>query len=249
MADVFTGVIEKSRSGCGRNEDKDYVHVLANTFRIATGQTLAQWLTANPTHVYGDPNGDYWLIEITEAQFNGFTEASDFFHGGKENQPRWQQKTAGQNETEDLGSFAEPTNSGSTFTSDTEVKDDRFQLKIYDDDPTGDPAGTHLIEDDLDEGAAGSSTTRYVELLDEDGVRINRNKANDQVEIGGRPIVFNFGSAHTPSLTAGITTVKIATDVSGQIFWESNARYRHVGPSGEDTYIANIFSNTLRVVE
>ena len=237
---MFNVVIcERIRSGMGRNTNKTYINVLANLRQLADVD-LATWLTNNAAHPWADPAFNEFLIELTEQEYLDFRDdVNPMFSDGQQNQPRWQQQTAGSGSAKDFGSWSDPENSGSTWQANVPIPDNRWIIRIYDDDPT--TIGVHIAEEDLDEEKVTGFVVRYLKLFNSNDIPSNTNAQNQKTEIAGKQMIFDF--------TAGVTTFNVSTMVPGLINFPSNHEYRVVGPSGEKAVMWRIFGRTLEVEE
>jgi len=240
---MFIATIERVRENCGRNIDQDHVHVVAGLRLIGKYATLADFVSAEPTHPWNNIQFNEYLVELTEAEHNTLN-ADGLFHDGRGNLPKWQQQAGNTGSTKNFGNYADPTNSGSTFTVDVQLDDVRYIFKVYDDDPVAVPAANHIGFEEFDQ-STGQEITRYLRLQNQNEVNINTNLANQRTHIGGKLMDFDFGSSHIPALSAGITSFRVSIDQTGKIIFGSNHRYRFVGPDGEEDYRAEIFGKVL----
>lgn len=246
---AFVAVIERQRGGCSRNQDLTYVHVVKNYDRLP-GTDLAAWITAHPTHPWNDTQFSEYVVELdTEAEYDTLA-ALGVNHQGRQNLPRWQQQAGNTGSTKALGNYADPTDDQTTFTVGSNIPDDRFILRFYDDDPVAEPAAVQIGKEEFDETAA-TVTTRYIRLFDPTDTPINTNAGNQRTQVGPNLMDFDFGSSHTPSLSAGVTSFGVDISKTGNLYFRDNHRYRVFVPddgSPSGAYHAQIFGKVLRVV-
>jgi hypothetical protein len=190
----------------------------------------------NPTHPWSDPGFREFIVDITEQQagdINGGT--NPLFHDGLGSLPRWQQQTDGSASTYSPGSFADPEDDQSAFTADVALIDDRWIVRLYDDDPA--TTGVHTGSVDFDEGTGDQ--TIWLKLFDQDDVPSTTNAQNAKTEIGGKLMIFDF--------TNGVTTFGVSTDKVGSIRFRSDTRYRAIHPNSEPSIEYRIFGRVLDI--
>jgi hypothetical protein len=234
---TFFALCRRDYPNAGPDRDKTYKNVLSSVRQSSA--TQAQILQ---NAKWGNPAENEYVIWLTEQQFNDFNSGiNPLYHDGIPSLPRWQNEnaptlanTAG---TTDLGSFADPENDGSVFTTDQPLQDDRWIVRIYDGPPQG--AGVHIAEEGIDEDTGGGQVVRYLKLFNKDDVASTTNASNQQVDIGGRLMIFDF--------TNGVTTFNVETTRAGAIYFPSNHRYRLIGPASENYVKWQIFGRTLTV--
>lgn len=230
-----------------RGLGQTYVHVVNGFQRLGAVDSMAEWLAAHPESPWHDPGYKEYIVELdNEAEFNSL-EANGVWWDGRQNLPKWQQQAGDTGSAKALGHYSEPTDDQSAWVADINLIDDRFQLKVHDDDIVANPAATHIGIEELDE-TPDTLITRYISLHDEAGVLVPRNKANDKTDVGGRNMVFDFGTAHSPPLSPGVTTFRVDLAKTANINFLSNHQYRFVGPDDGNPgyYQAQIAGNILR---
>ena len=231
---AWVAIVERAREGCSRDSDKAYVNVIASVRSLKTD--AATFVAQNPTHPWSDPLFREFIVDIPTNEAEAIQSgAAELFHDGRGNLPLWQQETDGSASTYSRGSFADPEDDHSIFTAGTALPDDRWIIRLYDDDPG--TTGVHVGSLDFDE--APGEQTLYMKLFDQDDVPSVTNAQNMQTLIGGKQMIFDF--------TAGVTTFGVATDVVGRIRFGSDSRYRAVHPNGEQSISYRVFGRTLRV--
>lgn len=245
---VYVAVIERQRGGCSRNQNLTYVDVVKG-FDILPGADLAAWITAHPTHPWNDTQFEDYVVELdNEAEYDTLT-ALGVDHAGLDNLPRWQQQAGNTGSTKALGSYADPTDDQTTFTEGNNIPDDRFILRMYDDDPVAEPSAVHIGTEEFDE-TADTVVTRYIQLFDQDDDAITTNAGNQRTEISGNLMDFDFGSSHAPSLSAGVTSFGVDISAGGNLWFRDDRRWRVFVPddgSPSGAYHAQIFTKVLRV--
>ncbi len=224
----WIAIVQRQRTGCGRNGDKTYVNVVGSVREILT--PAATFIAGNPSHPWADPLFREFIVDITEQQAN-----APRFHDTKGNLPLWQQETDGSASTFSPGSFADPEDALSVFTAGTSLADDRWIVRLYDNDPG--TTGVHLASLDLDEGQDTGETTIYMKLFNSDGSESTTNTQNMRIEIAGRLMAFDF--------TAGVTTFGVRTVTPGRAIFPSSGRYKVVGPGDERRVTFHIYGRTI----
>lgn len=233
-------VCERARPNQGRNRNLTYVNVLFQTRRLDGVASLSEWLTNNAGHPWTDPTFNEFVIEITEAEFNQFqAEEFPFFHDGRTNKPKMQQQFATSGAPKSLGAFADPTDAGNVFTVGAVLQDQRWIVRIYDEDPVMFPSANHIGHDEFDESETSALAIRYLRLFDENDVPSSTNAQNQRAEIGGKLMDFDFFN--------GVASFQVDLSRAGEGIFPSNHQYRIVGPNGEDAYTWRIYGKVLRV--
>ena len=137
-----------------------------------------------------------------------------------------------------LGSHADPTDAGSTFTVDQELPDDRFRVRVLD--AASDVA--NVLEDEeftADPDGVIKIAERFIRVYRPDDTPLNTNAANQRTDVGRKLIDFDFGSEANPPLPAGFARffVDINDGSPGNTgTFGSNHRYKIITPSGRDFY-------------
>jgi len=230
---AFVVVVEKLRPNQGRNEDQTYINVLAKR-GVVVGATLADWVTANPSHPWNQGGFNEFVIEITAQEYDDFSTdgANPLFHDGQQNLPRWQQQNTGTNTTKSFGSWADPTTT-TTWQADTEIPDDREIFRCYD--------GPVLPQNHIAtvQTSTGDPTDKTINLalFDENDVA-STTSVDRIVDIGGQLLDLPFTNGESSFIVPRIV---------GKALFPSNGSYRIVGPSGEKEFTATIVSRELRV--
>ncbi len=219
MAVAWYAVGVSSYENAGRNSNQTYVNVIR-----AVQPSDVPFASLPPA-----PAGEFF-VEITQVQFDAI-KLEGVFYEGYGNLPRWQ------SDLTDLGSYADPTDSGTTFTADVQVSDPRWIIRIYNNSLRR--AQDHIAAEDLDEDDVSPSVTRYLRLFNADDTQSTTNAQDQRTEIGGKLMIFDF--------TNGDTDFNVALNQTGEIVFPSNGRYRIVGPGGENEVRWQIFGRTLEV--
>ena len=115
------------------------------------------------------------------------------------------------------------------------MSDDRWIVRLYDDDPG--TTGVHIAALDVDEGSDAGEKTIYLKLFNADGSASTTNAQNQQTEIAGKLMIFDF--------TNGLTTFGLNTNSIGTARFGSSSRYRVVGPAAEKGVRFRVFGRTL----
>lgn len=232
----WVAIVERQRSGCGRDQNKVCEHVVASVREIAVD--AATFVAQNPTHPWSDPLFKEFIVDITDQQAADIrSNATPLFHGRRVNLPRWQQATDGSGSTFSPGSFVDPEDHNSTFNAGTPLGDDRWIVRLYDGDPGS--GGTHLAAKDYDEGEDAGEATVFLKLFTEADVPSTTNVQNAKTLIGGTQFVFDF--------TAGVTSFGVKTDKAGTATFPSSATYRVIGPSGENSAQFRVYGRSISV--
>ena len=241
----WIAVCERLRSGMGRNENKTYINIVTQ-IRQLSNPSAQDFVDNNPTHPWADPAFNEFIVDLTDQEAIDIRDGiNPLFHDGTQNNPRWQQEIASSGSTiatKAFGSWSDPENSGTTWTLDTAIPDNRWIVRIFTLDPVINPGTTvHVATEEFDEGVAGSSITRFMQLFTPADVATTTNAQNQRTEIAGKLIDFDF--------TNGVAEIKFGTDVTGMGEFPSNHVYRVTGSSGEKTYIWRVFGKILRIVQ
>ncbi|MGI9506605.1 MAG: hypothetical protein ACR2RE_26485 [Geminicoccaceae bacterium] len=244
----WVAICERLRPNMGRNQDLTYVNVVVSTRQLSGVADAADFVAKNPSHPWADGQFNEFIVDLTDQEASDINDGTTpLFWDGTLNNPRFQQQTAGSGATPSFGSWLDATNSGTAWRANTPIPDNRWIVRIYDDDPVANPAANHLASEEFDEGAAGSSTIRFIRLFTFEDSPTSLSVANRRTEIGGKLIDFDFGSSD--GLSAGVARIRFGTDVTGRGEWLSNHRYRIDGPGGEKFYVWQVFGKTLRIVQ
>jgi len=224
-------IVQRQRTGCGRNINQTYVNVVSSVREIQGD--AATWVANNPDHPWSDPGFNEYIVDLTSGEAD--TYRNDLGYDGYLNVPKWQNETAGTGQPFAPGNFADPTNSGSTFTADVALIDDRWILEPYDGDPG--VSGVHIAELDLDEGQSGGSYTIYLKMYDNAGTPSGTNAQDQKTQVAGRLMAFDF--------TNGVTTFSVNTNKAGTAVFPTDARWRIVGPSAEGSAVFRIYGTSI----
>jgi len=211
-----------------------YEHVIASARNLKVN--AATFVAQNPTHPWADPLFREFIVDIPTNEAEAID--ADFgllFHDGLSNLPIWQQETDGSASAYSRGSFADPEDHNSTFTAAVPLPDDRWIIRLYDNDPG--TTGVHVGSLDFDEGTGDQ--TIYMKLFDADDVASTTNAQNAKTLIGGKQMIFDF--------TNGVTTFGVSTTVVGTVQFSSDTRYRAIHPNNEERIEYRIFGRVLRV--
>lgn len=293
---AYVAVINRQLTGCSRNSDDTYVHVVTGYQSLVGFSSLAEWVLAFPGHDWNNTDKNEYAVELTEVEYNSLAPTSPYYDG-KLNLPIRQQQAGNTGSTKAFGSYSDPTSSLSTWNLGVDLPDDRFILRVYSRDPVAEVSAVHLGEesfvevppiwitatayvvDDVREndgtnyicidahtsaaanepgtGASwgdfwiamqGGVVTRYMRLFSATDSPLNNNSADQRTSIGGILMDFDFGSSHTPSLSAGVTSFGVDTSSTGTVWFPSNAKYRFIGPIEGDPnyYKAEVYGKILR---
>lgn len=239
-------ICERVRPNMGRNQNQTYVNVAVNKRELGnSNETLAQFQDREPSAAWFDPGYNEFAIEISADFYRDVgVEAGAVFplyHDGRLNQPRFQQQNTTTGDALALGSYADPTDAGTAFTADQELPDDRFLIRIYDDDPITNPSANILEFEEFTADPTGVTkiAERFIRVFDASDTPLNTNAADQRVQIGDKLVDFDFGSAADPALPAGIARffIDISQDSPGNIgTFTSNGRYKVITSSGQDFY-------------
>lgn len=241
----WIAICERNRTGMGRNENKTYINVVTQIRQISN-PNAQDFVDKNSTHPWADPAFNEFIVDLTEQEAIDIRDNNNsIFYDGTHNNPRWQQQVASSGNTiaaKAFGSWADPENSGTTWVLNRAIPDDRWIVRLFTLDPVLNPgSAVHVASEEFDEQVAGSSVTRFMQLFTKNDVASTTNAQNQRTDIGGKLLDFDF--------TTGVAEIKFGTDVPGIGQWNSNHRYRIVGPLGEKEYIWKVFGNTLRIIQ
>jgi len=229
----WVAIVERNRAGCGRNTNKTYKNVVASTRSIK--DTAATFAANNPTHPWADGGYHEYIVDLTEQQAEAINDGTNpLFHDRRGNEPRWQNQNEGTGSAYAPGSFADPEDDQSAFTADVALADDRWIVRLYDDDPG--TTGVHIGALDLDENV--TAQTIYLKLFDETDTASTTNVQDALTEIAGKLMIFDF--------TSGVTTFDVKRDVAGQVAFPSSSQYRVIGPGGEKSVLFRIFGRSIQ---
>lgn len=107
-------VVERARSGCGRNGDETWVNVGVRTAYVGGNRE------PQINREFTDPNGTHFLVEITDEQFFSMAGSRGLFADPETRQvPLIQQRVAGDRPTAELGHFADGRDPGSEWRAGT----------------------------------------------------------------------------------------------------------------------------------
>ncbi len=230
----WVAICERAKEYCGRNLDKTYINVIASTRQLQ--ETANDFITNNPTHPWADSQFREFIVDITSQQAEDIRDGTNPLTWGRASLPRWQQRTDGSGETYEPGSWADPEDDQSVWSTDP-LPDDRLIVRLYDDDPAG--SGEHLAALDLDEDSHSGEMTIYLKLFTPSDSPSGTNAQDQKTEIAGKLMIFDF--------TSGVTTFGIKTDTVGELKFPSNHQYRVIGP-GDETFVQfRVFGRSLRM--
>lgn len=244
---AYIARITRNLANCSRNQNEFYAHAVNGFQRLGAVDSLAEWLAAHPESPWLDEQYHEYVVELdSEAEFNALSTNGPWWDD-KQNLPRWQQKAGNTSSTKELGSYADPTDDQSVWSLGVMVPDDRFILRVYNDDPVAEPSAVHIGDEEFDETAA-TEITRYMRLFDQSDTPINNNSGNQRTDVGGKLMDFDFGSSHSPAISAGVTSFKVDISRTGTIWFFSNHKYRFIGPVEDEPryYKAEIYGKVLR---
>ena len=247
---AYVGVISRDWINAGRLLNKTYKNVLTRVQSLGDNvNSLAEFLASKPsTHPWNDAGSSEFAVELDgKTEYDSLSSTVNLFHQGRQNLPKWQQQGNVSGVTKDFGSFADPEDDQSTFTSGVMLIDYRFILRVYDDDPVANGSAVHIGSEEFDE-TVDTLITRYMRIFNAAGTPLNLNAANQRTEVGGKLMDFDFGSSHTPAVSAGVTTFQVDISRSGKVQFQSNHSYRFIGPepAGLSYYEAAIFGKILK---
>ena len=230
----WVAICERAHIRAGRNQNKTYVNIPKNTRQIVSD--AATFVADNPTHPWADPLFHEFIIDLTDQEAQDIRDGvTPLFHSGFQNEPLWQQQVATSAATKAFGSFADPESAASVFTLGTPLDDDRLIIRLYDGDPL--TTGVHIAALDLDEGSDAGRKVINMRLFNPDDTPNLTNAQNQQTEIAGKLMIFDF--------TAGISDFGVNTNLTGGVDFPSNHRYRIIGPVSEDRVTFRVFGRTL----
>lgn len=229
---AWVAIVQRSRGKCGRDSDKTYENVVYSVRQLKTDAPT--FVAQNPAHPWVDPLYREYIVDIPtnvgEAIKSG---VQPLFYDGMGNLPLWQNENEGSASAYSPGSFADPEDNQSAFLAGVELGDDRWIIRLYDDDPA--TTGVHVGSLDFDE--APGEQTIYMKLFNSDDTPSATNVQDTKTEIGGKLMVFDF--------TNGVTTFGVSTNQVGVIQFQSDSRYRAIHPNGETRIFYRIFGRTL----
>lgn len=237
---TWVAIVERQRSGCSRNQDKVYEHVISSVRQLKVD--AGTYVSQNPSHPWADPLFREFIVDIpdqTAADIQNGT--TPLFYDRFGNEPRWQQETDGSGSTFAPGSFSDPLDHNSAFAASTPLPDDRWIVRLYDGDPLA--AGQHIAALGLDEGQEqGPVPDQYevhMRLFNADDTPSGTNAQNAKTQIADKLFIFDFAN--------GVTTFGIVTTAAGQILFPSGREYRVLGPAGEKEVTFTIYGRSLSV--
>jgi len=198
----------------------------------------ATFVSLNPSHTWADGGSNEFIVDLTDQEAADIQDGTNPLTYRFGSLPRWQQETATSGATKSFGSHADPEDDQTTFTADTPIEDDRWIVRVYDDDPT--TTGTHIASMEMDEGQDAGETTVYLKLYNSDDTPSTTNAQDAKTYISGTLFIFDF--------TNGVTTFGVSTLRAGVIRFKTDFQYRVVGPSSENETSFYIFGRTLRTV-
>ena len=244
----YVAIVKRIRTDCGRAKQAAYVHVVDGYQQMNGFDSLDDWIDANPTHPWLNPNYDEYAVEIfTLAEYESLITIGLWYDNFR-NLPIWQQKAGVTGSTRDFGSYADPGDVFSVFTSNVQVNDSRLIFRVYDADPVTNPTtAVHIGEENLNEVAA-TTRTRYIKKTNAKDNAIGDNTVQ-RLEVGDKFMRLLFGTSHVPSLPADVATFEVDVSKSGLNIFRSDYKFRFIGPDeGFPThYAAKVYGNTLRL--
>jgi hypothetical protein len=230
----WVAIVKRQRINCGRDSNLTYENVIASVRQLKVD--AATFVAQNPTHPWSDSEFKEFIVDIPTNEAEAIRSGSaELFHDGRGNLPLWQQATDGSASAYSRGSFADPTDDQSAFTADVPLPDDRWIIRLYDDDPG--TVGVHVGSLDFDEGSGNQ--TIYMKLFDQDDVASTTNVQNAKTVIAGKLMIFDF--------TSGVTTFGVSTDKVGTVSFSDDSKYRAIHPAGEKSITYRIFGRVLTV--
>lgn len=230
---AWVAIVERARERCGRDSNKTYVNVIASVRSLKTD--AATFVAQNPTHPWADPQYHEFIVDIPANEGEAIQTGAELFHDGMGNLPIWQQATDGSASTYSRGSFADPEDGQSAFTAEATLDDDRWIIRLYDNDPG--TTGVHVGSLDFDEGTGNQ--TIYLQLFNSDDTPSATNAQNQKTLIGGKLMIFDF--------TNGVSTFEVSTGAVGTVEFLSDTRYRAVHPNNEKSIAYRVFGRVLTV--
>ena len=243
---LYVALLRRSLPNCGREKQDYYVHVVTGYQEIIGYNSLAAWLDANPTHHWNDSSSFEYAVELEDEATYNVLKTIGVYYDNFRNLPIWQQQATVTGDEAALGSYADPTNELSTFTLGTQVMDDRYIFRVFDQTPSH-----PLVQHVGDEMFAASTVlpVRYIEIYDSSDTVIDKNDTL-YLNVGSQYLKLDFGTGHLPVLAGGVTSVDLDVSLSGVIILPSSYEYRFIGPDEgfPNFYRATIYSDRLRPV-
>lgn len=231
----WVAICKRLSPNSGRDRNQTYVNVIHSARQLSVN--AATFVASNPTHPWSDPANNEYIVDISDSLGESINDNSfPLFHDQLPNLPLWQNENEGSATAYAPGSFADPEDNQSVFNADVPLIDERWIIRFYDANPSG--SGVHVAGLDWDElSGPQDKQTVHMKLFNPNDTPSGTDAQNQQVDIGGRLMIFDFSN--------GETTFLVRTDVAGEVRFPSNHRYRVAGPSGEKTGIFRIFGRTL----
>ncbi len=231
----WVAICERARANCGRNRDQDYINIVASARQLA--ETASDFVASNPEHPWADAQFREFIVDLTDQQAEDIRDGTNpLAHDGKSSLPRWQQRNEGSGETYEPGSWADPEDGQSVWSTDP-IPDDRWIVRLFDGDPGA--SGVHIAALDLDEDSLGGEKTIHLKLYDKNDVASMTNAQDQKTEIAGKLMIFDF--------TSGVSTLVVKTTKVGEVRFPSNHSYRVIGPADETFVQFRIFGRSLEV--
>ena len=229
----WVAIVEREKAGCGRNRDKTYINVVSSVRQIS--ESASNFVTNSPDHPWADDAFREFIVDITDQQAEDIRDGTNPLTWGVSSLPRWQQRNDDSGSIYEPGSWADPEDNQSVWSTDT-IPDDRWIVRLYDGDPGA--SGVHIGSLDLDEDSFAGERTIYLKLYNQNDAPTTTNAQDQKTEIAGKLMIFDF--------TSGVTTFGIKTDTVGEVRFPSNHAYRVIGPAGEESVLFRIFGRSLR---
>ena len=229
----WVAICERVRSGCGRDQNKSYVNVVQSVRTLKVDATT--FVAQNPTHPWADPGFKEFIVDVDDTTGETYHADPGLLINDHHSLPKYQNETDGSAQPYNPGSFADPEDDQSVFSAGVPLADDRWIVRLYDDDPG--TTGNHLATLDVDEGSDAGEKTIYLKLFDENDSPSATNTQNQQTEIAGKLMIFDF--------TSGLTTFGLNTNSTGTARFGSSSRYRVIGPAAEKNVTFRVFGRTL----
>ena len=235
----------REKESCGPRSNKTYVQVVNQARLIGNeNETLDQYFARESNSVWLDPGENEYLIEVPKSVYDSIRDGTyPLFHDGYSNLPIWQQETDTSGSAASFGSFEDPEDKNSTFTRDQELPDDRFILRVWDEDPGQDGSAVNIHSEEVDEDRANPGIERYFKLYFADGTEVNRNVQNDKVNVDGRSLSLDWGTSADPALSPGVAKFVIWNEFTGTGAINSDGQYRLLGPNDESGYFWTAYTN------
>lgn len=226
IAMVLLGIVRKQLEGCGRDSDRTYSNVVVG---VQSSPATREQIVEHPE--WSKPDAPEFAVILTPEQFSDLQTFDAKFHHDHANLPRYQQREARNGADAVLGSHLDPTDPGSFFSPGESLPDDRYVVKVFDEDG-------QLSRESLNQRTIGSFVPRHIQIFDGDQPADFQGK--QLVSISGKQLLLDFEPG-------AIAEILISTERAGEVHFSSDSRFRVMGVQGEGSIIWQVFGRTLNV--